>query len=233
MQTGMPVGAGKTASQITLEKTGGRLMNIRTTIILMMLALVIMACEAGGKPTFEPIPTPTTPPDLVKYSDELNAFSIEYPPEWEIGLSVLEEIEQGMKDFIQGEINESAESIGLIFLAGDATFDHAANIVVESLSSGMSIDEYYDASVELIEELVPSNETYRVSKIDVGGRQAILTESTYESSDLYPELTGLVAQTQLVFVQGKIAWVVSCEYPADEDLAERCESIVRTIRILE
>ena len=116
-------------------------MSLRIVVVLVILALV--ACGGGSRPTFEPIPTPTTPPDFVKYSDELNTFSIQYPPDWQLNLSVMNEIEQGMKDFIQGGTNESAESIGLIFMATDANVDHAVNVVVESLPSNMSIDEYY------------------------------------------------------------------------------------------
>lgn len=200
--------------------------------VLSLLALVTVACAGLGEPTFDPIPTPTTPPDLVKYSDELNSFSIEYPPDWQLALSLMNGIEQELKDFIQGELDVSAESIGVIFMAGNTNFDHNTSIVVESLPSNMSVDEYFDASLETGEELLPSLEIHRISKVDVGGTLAILTESTYESSDLNPGFTGLLAQTVLTFVKGKVAWNVTCEYPAKDDYAERCESIVRTVRIL-
>lgn len=93
-------------------------------------------------------------------------------------------------------------------------------------------EEYYDSAVEIIEEIYPGIETHRVSKVDVGGRQAILTESTFESPAQITGVTGLIAQTNLMFIQGKVAWNVTCEYPVKDDYGERCESIVRTVRIL-
>lgn len=53
-------------------------MNTRMAIILV-LVLVTLACTGRSRPAFEPLLTPTTPPDFVSYSDELNIFSIEYP----------------------------------------------------------------------------------------------------------------------------------------------------------
>ena len=200
-------------------------------VVLAILALV--ACGSGSRPTFEPIPTPTIPPDFVKYSDELNTFSIQYPSDWQLNLSLMNEIEQGMKDFVQGKLDVSTESIGLIFMATGTNVNHSANIVIESLPSNVSVDEYYDAVVKTKEKLYPSIENQRISKINVGGRQAILTEATIEYFDFNLGLTGVLTQTQLMFVRGKVAWIATCEYPAEEDFAERCESIVRTLKILE
>ena len=203
-------------------------------IVLIMVVLAIVACGgSGSKPTFQPIPTPTTPPGFISYSDELSTFSIKYPTDWQLNLSQMTEIEEGMKEFIQGKVEFSTESIGIVFMAYESNFDYGVNITVESLPFEMSTDEYYEASAKLINEAFPSNEVHRVAKMDVGGRIAILDESTFEASEISPELTGILGQTQLTFVQGKTAWVVTCDYPAEVDFANTCESVVRTIRVLE
>ena len=96
-----------------------------------------------------------------------------------------------------------------------------------------SLDEYYEAANEGITDFLPSHEVKRVSKIDVGGIPAVLDEATIDSSDIDPLLSGIYGQTTLTLLQGKTAWIVTCEFPIESEYSKSCESVVRTLRILE
>ena len=209
-----------------------QLLDRRNLVVLALLVLVIAACGGGGKPTFQPLPTPTTPPDFVKYTDERNTFSIEYPADWQLNLSMMDELEELAKDIVSGKTDVSLENVGSIFFATSSDESSNTVITVESLPSNTSIDDYYEAGNRGAKEGFPSWEDHGVSSIDVGGRAAMLSTASYEMSDLGVGLAGVIRLTALTLVQGKVGWSVSCGFLEDED-AKTCESIVRTFRILE
>ena len=90
-------------------------------------------------------PTPTTPPDFVTFTDESNSFSIKYPPDWELALSDMTAIEGVLKEIVECKFDLPLENVGFVFFAEDATGDFTVNITVESMSSGMTLDEYDQA----------------------------------------------------------------------------------------
>ena len=203
-------------------------------LVPILAILPVMACtSSGSKPTFQPIPTPTTPPGFVKYSDELSSFSIEYPREWQLVTSQMTFIEGQVKDFVEGKGDYSLDSVASVFFAGDADRRYTVGINVESLQSNMTLDEFAEGAAAFAEELFPSFQVHRISKVQVGGKPAVLVEATFEASDFDPSLSGSVQQTLLTFLLGKAAWTVACGYPGDPGSAQTCESVVRTIRILE
>ena len=124
-------------------------MNQPTKVVLLvpiLTILAVMACTSGGsKPTFQPIPTPTTPPGFVKYSDELSSFSIEYPREWELATSQMAPLTEDMKDLFEGELDNALDFTAIVFLAGDREAGNSVNISVASLPSKLTLDEYYEA----------------------------------------------------------------------------------------
>ena len=111
-------------------------MSLRIVVVLAIMALVIVACDTGSKPAFGVFPTPTTPPDFVKYSDELSIYSIEYPPDWQINFSEMSPGGQATIDFIQGISDLPVEDLGFLFFENSSNPLFSTTIVVKSLSSG-------------------------------------------------------------------------------------------------
>ena len=212
-------------------------MNQLTKVVLLdpILAIVaVMACTSGGsKPTFQPIPTPTTPPGFVKYSDELSSFSIEYPREWELATSQMAPLTEGyLKDLFEGKLDNLLDFTAIVFIAGDREAGNSVNISVASLPSKLTLDEYYETGAASAKEMISSFQIHRISKVQVDGKSAVLHESSYEASDLDPSSSGSISQTSLVFILGKSAWTLTCTYRFEPGFAQTCESIVRTMKIL-
>lgn len=139
-----------------------------------------------------------------------------------------------MRDLLEGKLdNYSLDFTAVVFRAGDRDSGNSVNIVVGSLPSKMTLDEFYEADVAGTKEIIPSVQIHRISKEQVDGKSAVLLELSYEASDLDPSLSGSVPKTSLTFLLGKAAWTVTCSYRIEPGFAQTCESIVRTIKILE
>ena len=55
---------------------------LKFLVIPATSASAIVACgDQAGPPSFESLPTPTTPVDFVQFVDESNLFAIDYPPD--------------------------------------------------------------------------------------------------------------------------------------------------------
>ncbi len=218
------------------------MMNFRNAVKGFSLALMIIvsvACSTGSEePAFNPlpivpVPTPTVIPGLVEYSDELGAFSIKYPDAWNLDIASIEEIEKSVKDLLESKIDADVENFRVVFAACDDDFQTCLNVTAESLTFDFSLNGYYSASKARVSEFLPSHETERLSRIDVGGIQAILDESRVKASDIDPSLSGLYGQTSLTLMKDRTAWTVTCEFPMETNIFESCESIVRTFRIFD
>ena len=204
-------------------------MNTRMAIILV-LVLVTLACTGRSTPRFQTLPTPTTPPDFVSYSDELDIFSIEYPPDWRLNLSFMRKFRQGIKDLLLGKRSELPfDNPGLLFIGNGPNELIFTNVAVKPTKGG--VDEIYEEFSRATKEASQSWVDLGVTRMDVGGRAAILAEGRYDLSDLGRGQTGFFHATALMLVQGKFAWIVGCGFPEEAAFDETCESIVRSFKI--
>ena len=205
-------------------------------VIPAVMVLAIVACGGGGgKPTIQPLPTPTTPPDFVAFTDESNSFAIRYPPDWELALSQMSAIEGEVKEFLEGKFDAPLENLGTVFLAGDTTRGFTVNIQVESLPSTMTVDAHFEATTMGLREALRSWKMNGQSRVVVGERAAMISDSEFDLSELGRGQTGTLRAIQLTSVQGKVGWTVTCSFPtaAFQQIGETCDSLVRTFRILQ
>ena len=206
-------------------------------LLLTGMFLAVVACGGStDRPTFQPLPTPTTPPNLVAFTDESNSFAIKYPPDWTLELSQMNAIESFMKDVISGNTDDmSVENIGVVFLSIDPTEEFVLGIAVESLPlSNMTVDEYNEAADKFARELTPSTKINRTAHVVVDGRPSIISDSEFELSDLFEGENEKQRDIQLVTIQGKTAWIVTCSIPKEAlEIVETCDALVRTFRILQ
>ena len=143
-----------------------------TSIMALMMTVITCGGSKGAPPTFEPLPEPTTPPEFVTFTDESSLFSIAYPPEWELALSLMPELEEITKDILSSKQSGLLlDRVGIVFFAGLPTeegFDPGVQIFVESLPAEISIDEYYEASLRLARELFTGYKVHSQTSVLIG-----------------------------------------------------------------
>ena len=208
---------------------------------LVAVSLTAMAAcgGGGGKPIFDSLPTPTIPPGFVTFTDESNVFSIGYPSDWELALSLLPDLEEVTKDLLRSSQSDlPLENIGVLFYAGlpaGEGYLPDVNIFVESLPFQMSVAEYYEAGQEAGEELLPGLKVYSRTNVVAGGREAIIEDGEFDASFFAPGETGKIRTIQLTTVDGKVGWAVTCTAsigpPASAEDLQTCKSVVRSFRI--
>ena len=124
-------------------------------------------------------------------------------------------IEGKVKELLEGKTDAPLENIGFVFVASDTTGDFNVNIVVESLPSTMTVDEYVEAGARVTREAFRSWKMNGQSRVVVDERAAIITDSEFELSDLFEGQMGTQRDIQLTRVQGKVAWSVTCSFPTE------------------
>ncbi len=213
---------------------------LRVSTLIIALVMVMAACRGEQKPpTFEPLPTPTTPPEFVTFTDESNLFSIAYPSEWVLALSIMQEVQSMVEDILKSkQFGLSFSSGGFVFAAGLPTqqgFDPNVNIVVQSLPGEIAVAEYFEAGLEQVKELLTGFKELSQARVLVGGREAIIADAEYDASNFVPGAEGKVLTIQLTITDGRVGWTVTCTMiasPSAEEL-RTCDAVVRTLRILQ
>ena len=179
----------------------------------------------------EPEPTPDEH-DFTTYTDELGLFSISYPPEWELLLEYMEEIEQASKDIISSITSDlPMEEVHLLFAAGLPTmegFMPNLNIVVQP-SFGMTHDECVTAGIEGLKEIIPDYHEFSQVKTTIDKRTTTIIEYQGTIAGLGP-----YRQVQMMFLVSETYWVVTCTSLLDEysEWENDFDAIVRSLRIL-
>ena len=203
-------------------------------VLVLMLGLILSGCaKPAPAPTPVASPEPEIPAHFTTYTDELGLFSISYPPDWELALSLIENLEELSKEILDS-INSglSIERAGLIFFAGiptDEGYVPNMTIAVEPLQYNYTHDEYVEAGIEYTKIAFNDFREFSRIKTTVGGREATIVESEYS----FPQV-GKLQSMQMVMLVGKTGWVVGCTAPLGEYDAWRDDfnDIVRSLRIL-
>ena len=126
--------------------------------LAMALTLTIIAC--GGEqapPTFEPHPTPTASAEFSTFTDELSLFTISYPTEWELALSLMAGLEEAIDNILESKkSNLPLEATGIVFFAGKPApegYDPTINVGVESLPTELGVQQYFEGSERGVKEV--------------------------------------------------------------------------------
>jgi len=201
------------------------------------VCLFILGCtESRAAPTFVPVPTPTVPPAYLTFEDELAGFQISYPDSWIVDNRDLDVFDSVAFDLLEASDAFDLDGYKTIFYASNTPINNSNPTVavgVESLPSGMSLEEYEASVREFFEEYVPDTRYISQRRILIDGFPASLNETENSSDDFINSVPGdRTRSTQIFIVEGRVAWIISCGLLNDfsPDLVTTCESVARSFR---
>ena len=203
-------------------------------ISIMTIALSIGLLPGCAAPSPAPTLAPETPipTHYSTFTDE-GLYSISYPPDWEPALSIIEELEQEVKEQLKSEKPElPVEQISTLFFAGiplEEGYIPNVNVLVEILPKSMTLDEYVEAGVQLTKEYVKDFHEFGRVRKKIGGRDASILD--YEGSYFNLELHWLQMFT---LENERISWGVTCTSLTDEysKYEHDFHSILNSFRLL-
>jgi len=213
-------------------KSSERLAGIILACVLAVTAIVVITT----RPPAALEPEPAIPAHFTTYTSELGLFSISYPSDWELALSQIEDVTQGLNDYWRGIKPERAvKASSVVFFAGvpyaSGYNPNAFIILIPSDEGNWKLDDLVEAAVQ--QGLMKDGQEYREFsryRSTVDGKEAVFLE--YEVT--YPALGRLHALDMYVRDR-RMLIKVACgvippksfsEYEAD------LYAIVRSLRVL-
>ena len=185
-------------------------------LIIALLLITLLFLGASCKPTkIEPaeaeIGNFKIPADYSTYTYE-GLFSISYPQSWVPATSVMEDLFEQAKDWLEDLDPESySEDTSILFLGGIPTLEGyypSVTIVVMPRSLGYwALDEIVEAEHQwsLTYEAIADYREISRTRTNIGGLEAIVCET----EDNYPEYGEW--RYMLTYVcKGSYAWLVTC-----------------------
>ena len=222
------------------------------TVAALAIALALTACtRASGPPATAPPDTPIADrtaispfdqlatifpprstrdaPEFITFTDETETFSIRYPADWELASSLM------------GSLVEDADLTNLdppLFLAAVPNADDPDTLVsveVKTVPGGITADEYAESYLlGMKNELTSLSLSQRPAR--VGDLQGQIVELYAERSEDDPVLEGRIGIVWLFTSKpgAQVGWVIACGFDprAPTDVAETCQLIVRSFRLL-
>ena len=204
-------------------------------VLVLMLGLILGGCaKPAPAPTPVPSPEPEIPAHFTTYTNEANLFSISYPSDWELALSLIENYEQAVKELITSiDSDAPVENVSLLFLAGipkGTGYLPSVNIIVEPLPENIgTLEEVIEAEVRSAKDMIEGYREFSHIKTRAGGKDVVIIDNE-------GTLPGLVKtrNLQMLALTGKVVWVVTCKASPEEfaDYEKDFNAIVRSLRIL-
>ncbi|MFC1925583.1 hypothetical protein ACFLW2_02680 [Chloroflexota bacterium] len=178
---------------------------------------------------------PPIPAHFTTYTDEIGLFSIAYPPDWELALSEIDNVNQATEDILLSiDSNLPVEQASFIFIAGlpiETGYLPNVSIVCESLpGTGWAHDKAVEAELLSIRQIAKDYHEFSQVKTTIDGRKATIVH--WEGTDA---TFGKMQSLTMITLVGKIVWLVGCSV---EDLGMFTEyeddlyHVVRSLRIL-
>jgi predicted nucleic acid-binding Zn ribbon protein len=202
--------------QAVTGKSKKKLAGIIVACIIVAIVIVVIATRP---PTLKE-PEPAIPTHFATYTDEAGLFSISYPPEWELALELIEEIEQ-------------MEEVNVLFIAG-LPFLEGFNPNVSILawpcpSIVCRHDAIVTAEIEGMQATDPGYQELSRVRTTVDGRTAtiLVSQGTLPGEPTYQYV-------QMLLLVGRTVWGVCCTTLPDEysKWEGDFDAIVRSLRIL-
>ena len=190
-------------------------------------------------PAPAPAPEPAIPSHYTTYTNEANIFSISYPPDWEVNLSLIEDVnfQEYMKQSLQSgtpEIVVEAMSSMMLFLAGIPTgkggYSPNVNVgVVPLFGEESNLDDLIDEKIRASKELYTEYTVLLRIRTTVDRTEAVITES-----ETYLTARGRGRHLTMHMLKYNVIWVVTCTSSPTEftNYEDDFYHVVRSLRIL-
>ena len=215
---------GQVVKEKSKKKLAGIIAGVITSIVIVVLVthpLTSMELDMG--------PEPPIPAHFTTYIDELDLFSISYPPELELGLEFIDE--QATQNIISS-INSGLpiEEIYTVFNAG-LIMQVSVVVLVEPLPYTVSThDQMVTAAIKGIKCIAQDYQELSRVRTIVDGRPATIVEYTW-----VPPMSCTTFHSVFMFcIVSETVWEVGCWTLPDEysNWEDAFDSIVRSLRIL-
>ena len=210
----------------------------RTILVLLVLSVTLLgACSSPEKSTT--LPEPSIPSHYAVYTDDGNVFNISYPPDWQVNLSLIEDV--NFQEYMEKAWEASGERSApeamfsmVLFLAGVPTgrggYSPNASVAVLPLSGKETkLDDIVDETIGESTDLFAEYTVFSRTRTTADGREAVIKET----EAYYPGMER-VHQLHIIMVNDKIIWFVTCTSNPEEfaKYEDDFYHIVRSLRIL-
>ncbi len=193
---------------------------IITAFLILVTFSSVGLLPGCASPTPVPEPPTTLAPETLipsNYSTyiEEGLYKISYPQDWEVALSILEELEQVVKDKLMSENSElPLEQASVVFFAGKSTEEGYlpnVNITVEALPQTFSLDEYVETSIRGLKTVLSDyHEFSRIRKV-IDGREIVIVDYKGDYSDW-----GEAHWLFMTLLDGKVGWNITITSSIEE-----------------
>lgn len=181
----------------------------------------------------------TVPTDFETYTDENKTFSISYPYDWEVDLSIMPELEILNKQMLNDidPQSEMFDDVHMVFYAGvpcgTACYHPICTMSIESLGDINSIQELNAYQMMSLKSFVEDYEEVSHETTIIDGRESIIIEfeATYEFNGPPMRMHMLNFNTY----KGNMSWSLSCGLVPDiadyVDYEDDFYNVVRSLQL--
>jgi hypothetical protein len=205
------------------------------TFFIFIIVSIIGCSQNQASPS--PNSSFTEPPIPVNYhtyTDETSAYSISYPPDWEVAQTILEQINQTVKDTLNNLNSDlPVEKASFIFFAGlpvQGGYIPNVGIVIEPLPAGVeNHDQLIEAEIAGLNAAISDLEELSRTKTRIDSMDASILEYT----GTFPGAPKSHYLCMSLY-EGRTAWTITCGSSLEDFDKWRgdFQSIVRSLRIL-
>jgi len=197
----------------------------RMLLSIPVVGLLLLSACGAPSPTPPSVSESVIPAHFTTYTDETGLFSISYPQDWELGLSLIE----GKTIFVAGKPYRDGYNPNVSILL----LPYKQTLLIPYQPTGDSTWKLEDFVETKVQEEIMLFEEYRENsrtKIVVGGKEAIVLDSQSQ----FPGI-GTIRWLKIYMRDDKLVWMVICGGLPDtnfSDFETDFHAIVRSLRIL-
>lgn len=216
-----------TGASTRLRLVGGVSLAVLATLGGLIWVFMLSFATELELPT---IPETPVPEHFSTYTSE-GLFSISYPPDWEPAMSVLEELEEAIKQWYKSVGQESqAREMQLAFYGEKITHEgYNPYVTVQMQPRGFwALDAWIKADSQWCRDNLEKYVEYSTIRTVIGGKEAII--SLWQDYD--PDM-GIWRYTTAFIAGEQLFWLVTCgcEDRDFDEYSDTFDDIVRSLRV--
>jgi hypothetical protein len=207
-------------------RTGG---SIGLTLVSIIMGLILSLFGASSSVTETPEIT-IIPQDYKTYTSE-GFFSISYPPNWSPDMSVIQNLEKTVKNYLSTEgIDNQENKIQIVFNGGDfSDYENLAGVIVNIEPSQIwPLEVMVENTHQWLKENTKQYIEFSRVKTTISNTEAII--QSYQGEDSEGNLTGY----KIGYVKGdRFLWTIACVCRSEQlnKNLDTFEQVIRSLRV--